>query len=93
MRIVGLLVLALVLALGFDAVATTLTDEGKGQRAAESLGLQDVSVVKKSIAWPLAGCGRSDTTIITVQGTDPQGVERIISFCAGIWKGATFRSN
>lgn len=92
-RTIGLLVLALLLALGFDAVATALTDEGKGQRAAESLGYKNVSVVKKSIALPFTGCGKSDTTVITVRGTDPQGVERTITFCSGVWKGATLRSN
>lgn len=68
-------------------------DEGKSIRAAEDLGYTDITVTDRDI-WFIGfkGCDKSDSALFTVHGTGPDGKERDLTVCAGIFKGGTIRS-
>lgn len=92
MKYVLIVVAGVVLALCGSFVLAQIPGEGRARRAAENIGLHDVSVVKRSPAFGvLGGCRDNDVTKFTVRGV-ANGVSRTITVCAPLVGGYTVRS-
>ncbi len=77
----------------YTLIAGAMTSQTKAVHAAEDLGYTNVAVTSKSIWFVgIRGCGESDNARFTVHGTGPDGKERDLTVCAGVFKGGTVRS-
>jgi hypothetical protein len=74
-------------------IAGGMTSQDKAVHAAEDLGFTNVKVISKDIWFVgFTGCDVKDNARFTVHGTGPDGKERDLTVCAGIFKGGTVRS-
>ena len=74
-------------------VYAQIPSAGRAERAAENIGLTNVRVESRGLAWgALGGCKDSDLTKFRVSGTDAHGVRRQIEVCAPLIGGYTIRN-
>jgi hypothetical protein len=82
-----------VLALGANFLLAQIPNDERAVRAGENLGLTDVRVIDRGMAWGvLGGCHQDDITKFTLTGTAADGSTRTIEVCAPIIGGYTVRS-
>lgn len=71
---------------------STMTPASKAINAAEDQGYTHVSLVDKGIVWPFGDCDtKSDNARFVLEGVNPQGKTVEMVWCAGVFKGATYR--
>jgi hypothetical protein len=89
---VGTALVVLVLVVVYWIAAANISD-GKAYRAAQNLGLTDITVESSTIWFvELRGCSDSDEKRWVVSGVNAQGVRVTFNVCGGVFKGATVRS-
>lgn len=73
-------------------IAGAMTSDHKAFGALEQVGYTNVELIDKEVYFiGFKGCGKSNSALFTMRGTDPIGKDRTVVVCAGVLKGGTLR--